>query len=94
MNNFDKLKDALENVNIFVEQYDHQLNGYKISFDGDEDQFKNALELMMLTESYRKQDESWFPGDPGEVGEQSYFIENDDIQFCISFNEMLLSDII
>ena len=88
----EKLMEALNEVNIMVIDEDHA--GYHIQFDGTENEFVNALELMMMISDYHKQDEAWFPGDPGQMGEQDYYLKNDEVEFCISYDNKTLSNLV
>lgn len=87
------ISDQLEEVNIIILPGGGRA-GYPIEFDGTEDEFVNALELFMMTNGYCKQDDDWFPGDPGDLGEKEYYIMNDDVQFCISYDDKLMSELV
>lgn len=69
-------------------------SGYPFEFKRSEDEFVDCLLTFMAKYGYRKQDDDWFPGDPGETGENEYFIMNDDVEFCISFDDKILSHLV
>lgn len=92
---FDKLQDIITQLaEVNIEVLPHNNIGYPIEFDGTEDQFVNALELFMMNNDYSRQDDNWFPGDPSDIGEQEYYIMDDEVEFCISYDDKLMSDLV
>lgn len=88
-----KLKGELKMTTIITQFAENNIqiistgpHQYSFEFNGDENEFVDALKNVMETYGYTEQDADWFPGDPNDEGDDAYYIENADEDLYIAFN--------
>ena len=86
---------TLSRVGIICSNRKNDDGSTSFYFNGTEEVFIQALEALCSRFGFGKQNEDWFPGDPGQCGDIEYFMcTKDKRDFCIDFNNRVISDLI